>query len=222
MIGVIMIFKIYEKMHVRLVLYLCIADFLHGVGASLSLGFVNHVPQTGEGLCTMQAILTQVGDVTSGFMSLFIGFFVWANVHGFNYSWVENPGKKFEIIALIFSWGISIFFIVIGWIRYSVTGFQFFTPVGFRSWCWISEIYPTERITLLWVWIFTINITLFILYIHIMKTLYRKKIYDLKKTEENYKKQKKLAKIMIGFPVVFFFCICTIRIGESRFLRLFG
>jgi hypothetical protein len=174
-ISIILFYKLHVQLHIRLVLYLCIADFVQALGASLSLGFINQVPQIAEVACIFQAILLQVGDSSSGLMSLFIGFFVWANVHGFNYSWVENPGKKFEIIALIFSWGISIFFIVIGWIRYSVTGFQFFTPVGFRSWCWISEIYPTERITLLWVWIFTINITLFILYIHIMKTLYRKK-----------------------------------------------
>jgi len=215
-IFIILYYKMYRQLNTRLVLYLCSGDLVQALGGACSLGMIYHAPQIPDSLCVAQAVLYQMGDIVSAGMSLYIAFYVWANIHFMSYSWITSPGKKFEYIAVISSWGTSILFIVIGWIRYGETGVPFYTPVGWNSWCWISDQYPAERLGMLYALLFIECLVLFCLYIHIIIALSKTKPDDSSFTDQNDKKKRRVAQKMIGFPVAFFFAF--VPLGIDRFV----
>jgi len=212
------------------VLYLCIGDFVQGIGAVFSLGFIRHIPEIGEGFCILQAILLQTGDIMSAMMSVFIGIFVWTNIHYMNYSWLSPPGKKFEYTAIILSWSTAVLLVIVGWIRYAVDGHDFYTPIGFRSYCWIHEHYANDRIGLLYGWLFLAVLLLFILYAHVIYTLTRDiPVEIINSTQGPDKKKRSVAKKMLGFPLIYLIAfvplgierIVSIALGRSALPSLF-
>jgi hypothetical protein len=192
-------------LHTRLVLYLCINDFIQGLAASSSLGYINHPPQFGDSLCLFQAIMFQIGDVGSAIASFYIGIYVWSNINYLSYPWIKTPGKIFERIVVVGVFGFSILLCIIGEIRAAVAGYPIYTPVGFKAWCWVNERYSLERLMIHYTWIILICFLLFVIYIHIMITLYRAgKLDSFSGGSKEKDDKKKLAKKMIGFPIVFF------------------
>jgi len=175
------------------------------------LGF-NHIP-TEESICVFQAFVYQLGDVASAFASFFIGIWVWTTIHQLHYSWLRLPGKKFEILTLLVVVGVPVLFIIIGWVKATITGIPFFGPTSLNAWCWISEAYPIERIMFEYAWMFLISFILFGLYIHIMKTL---RETATESGAADAKEKKNLAMKMVGYPVVFF--VAFIPLGIDRLI----
>jgi hypothetical protein len=176
---------------------------VQGLAASSSLGWIDGAPLFGESLCIFQAVMFQMGDVGSAVASFFIGLYVWANINFLTYPWIKTPGRMFERITVVFIFGSAIGLCIIGEIKAAVEQFPIYTPVGFKAWCWVNERYSLERLMIHYTWIILICFLLFIIYIHIMITLYRAGSDSLTGKSENDKK-KRLAKKMIGFPIVFF------------------
>jgi len=198
--------RLYKQIHTRLVLYLCMSDFIQGLAAVSSLGWINHVPLQTDTLCIYQAIMFQIGDLASSVASFYIGLYVWLNIHFLQFPWIQNPGRKFERIVVVSIVGVSVSFCVIGQIKSSVIGIQIYDPVGFKAWCWIGDAFALERIVLHYLWIMVICFILFVLYINITITLNRTTLIDDSEfsNEEEKSKRKKLALKMIGFPIIFF------------------
>jgi len=198
--------NLYQKLHVRLLLQLCISDFIQGLAGASSLGWVKNEPSAinPSELCLFQSMMFQLGDLGSAISSLFIVFYVWATIHRVQYTCVAAPGKRFGYIALFCGCFFPILFSVIGWIRYRAIPDQpLYTAVGFRSWCWISESYPTERMMIHHTWIFLICFTLFILYIHVIITI-KKIVAESDQANTIFLRRANFAKKMIGFPLVYF------------------
>jgi len=188
-----------------MILYLAIGDFIQGLATSGSLGLIDHVPQFGETLCIYQAVVFQIGNMTSAMASFYIGIFVWLYVHFLHLNWVPLPEKKFEIITVCSVFGLPIIFCVIGEIKALILDIPIYTPVGFRSWCWISEQYPIERLMLHYTWILLICFILFCLYIHIFITLSKDTNIASSGGEDKERIERKaLAQSMLGFPIIFF------------------
>jgi len=202
-ICLIVKFKLYRQLHTRLVLYLCISDFLQGLAGVSSLGWIHRPPQFGESLCIFQAVMFQIGDIGSAAASFFICLYVWANINFLTYPWIKTPGKIFERITVVTVFSSAVGLCIIGEIRGAVAGFPIYTPVGFKAWCWIHERYSLERLMIHYTWIILICFLLFVIYIHIMITLCRSGADSLSGKSEHDKK-KRLAKKMIGFPIVYF------------------
>jgi len=201
----------YKQMHSRLVLYLCTADLIQEIASVSSLAWVHGPPAFGQPGCVFQAVMFQTGNVASAIASLWIGIYVWCNIHGLYYSWVPNPGKKYEILVVSSVFGLSSLFTIIGELIAVSTGIPIYIPVGFDSWCWISTFYNIERFMLHYTWIILICFILFFLYFHIMVTLNKSETEALAVGSDKEKK-KKLALKMIGFPIVFFFAFMPLCI----------
>jgi len=187
-ISLILYYKLYKRMHIRYVLYLCMGDFVQALGAACSLGFINHVPQYGEVLCYLQGIALNIGDISSSGMSVFIALFVWVNIHFTQYKWLLFPGRKFECTSVIITWGFSILLICIGWIRFAFQRDPYFTPVGFKSWCWINEEFNVDRVMLLYGWLILFSVIITLIYLHVIITLNSNKGKRLSMTEQKNKK----------------------------------
>jgi len=161
-ISCMIFFKMYKKLHTRIVMYLCIADIFQSIASLSSFAWVNKVPQDSDGICIFQGVMYQIGNVASAIAAAFVGSFLFANIFSFDYKrWIATPGKKFEIISVGTIFGGSLLLMSIGWMRFATTNIPFYTPIGFRSWCWINESYPLERLMLHYTWIF-FNLHLFI------------------------------------------------------------
>jgi len=214
-ISIIIKLKLYNALHTRLVLYLCINDFIQGLAATCSLGWIYRPPQFGESLCVFQAVMFQIGDVGSAVASFFIGIYVWSNINYLSYPWIKTPGKIFERIVVIGIFGCSFGFCIIGEIKALTAGFPIYTPIGFQAWCWVNEKYYLERLMIHYTWIILICCFLFVIYIHIMITLYQAgKIDSFNGGSKDKDDKKKLAKKMIGFPIVFFCAFIPICIDR--------
>jgi len=132
-----------------------------------------------------------------------------------HYKWVKIPGPKFERIAVILTWGCTTAFMIMGWAIYYITKVPYYTPVGFNSWCWVSESYPIERITFTYGWLILFSIVLFFLYFHIIITLRHKKSPILTRNEM---KIQKIVMKLIGFPVIYFFVF--VPLGLDRIIGM--
>jgi hypothetical protein len=217
-ISLIFCFKLHRQLHTRLVIYLCMSDFLQGLAGVSSLGWIHRVPQIGDSLCTFQSLMFQVGDLASAIASAFIGVFIWSNVHSFTLPWLSSPGTKFEMTAVGGTFGIPILFAFIAWFRQLATGIPIYTPVGFHSWCWVSELYPVERLMLHYTWIFLVCLLLFFLYIYLIVTL-RKNTFSNRRPSQAQKaarKKQNLVRKMMGFPIIFF--TAFVPLGLERFV----
>jgi len=162
-------------------------------------------PVTGEGGCNFQAIMFQTGNVASAIASFYIGVFVWSNIHFLHYSWMITPGVKFERLVVFSVFGLSIIFCIIGELRSLAIKMPIYVPIGFKSWCWISEKFPLERLMIHYTWIFLICFCLFVFYFHIMITLNTSNPdAESMSSKGDSGKKRRLALKMIGFPIVFF------------------
>jgi len=149
--------KLYKKLHTRVILYLCISDLFQGMEGASSFGWINTKPFDYEPWCTFQSLMFEYGDCASAIASAVIATLVFGNVNSFKFiKCMGTPGPIFERISLAFIFGCPLLFVFCGFMRQVVTGDPFYTPVGFDSWCWISESFPVERMMLHYTWIFVV------------------------------------------------------------------
>jgi len=217
-ISMILFFNLHKTVHTRLVLQLCVSDFIQGLAGVSSLGWIHRVPQVSDSLCVFQTQMFQIGDVASAISSFFIVLYVWANTHYVQFKWMDIPGQKYSYVAIIFVWSFTLLFDIIAWLRYAATSVPIFTPVGFHSWCWMSEKYPVERMMLHYTWILLICFLLFGFYVHIIYSLNQKAKRQGNKTQSSAAKKKhNEAKNMIGFPIVYLCCFIPLGIERLVF-----
>jgi len=216
-IALIFRLKLYKQMHTRLVLYLCCADLIQEMASVTSLAWISSPPHSGQSSCIFQSVMFQTGNVASAIASLWIGLYVWCNIHYLYYSWIVTPGKKFEIFAASSIFGVSALFTIIGELRSVVTGVAIYVPVGFQAWCWMSTAFAIERFMLHYTWIMIICAILFLLYFHIMITL-NKNESEAASVGSDKDKKKKLALKMVGFPIIFFWAFMPLCIERLYYV----
>jgi len=202
--------ELYRKRHTRIIMYLCISDLVQSFATLLSFLWATEVPDFGEPGCIVQGVILQIGDVASSIASAVICTYVFATVYADNWKWIKTPGIIFERVGASLIYGVSILFACIGWMRYAATGVPFYTPVGFRSWCWINEAYPVDRMMLHYAWIFLICFYMFCLYI-----LLGRYLHTHSKNAPNEREVKKKKKIDLQSDWIsdcVFYCFCSYRI----------
>eukprot|EP01124_Arcella_intermedia_P006783 TRINITY_DN14089_c0_g1_i1.p1 TRINITY_DN14089_c0_g1~~TRINITY_DN14089_c0_g1_i1.p1 ORF type:complete len:308 (-),score=40.76 TRINITY_DN14089_c0_g1_i1:17-940(-) len=193
--------KLYTKLRTRLVLYLSLSDFSQSLASVAGFAYISQAPTVSPN-CTFQAVMFVYGCNAAGFASAIIATFVLVTMTGLGKRTVGRPGKKFEICSVILIFFVPAVFVFIGFMRGYSTGLNFYVPVGFASWCWISISFPIERMMLEFTWLILISLYMFISYMYVGTILFQTRKFP--PSEELAKKRKKLVLTMIGYPIIFF------------------
>eukprot|EP01124_Arcella_intermedia_P014007 TRINITY_DN20395_c0_g1_i1.p1 TRINITY_DN20395_c0_g1~~TRINITY_DN20395_c0_g1_i1.p1 ORF type:complete len:267 (-),score=40.81 TRINITY_DN20395_c0_g1_i1:131-931(-) len=199
-------------MNSRLVMYLSVADLIQSLASTASWMWIRKAPVIGTSGCTYQGFMFEYGNVASSFASAVIGTYVFCNIFSFDYPKLKiNKPKRFEIISVIFIFGLSLLFALIGFMR-STPNHIFYAPVGYGGWCWISEYYSIERFMIHYTWIFLICFYLFFIYLMIGFTVAKSSQIDKKSSRRTRKIFRKVA----GFPIIF--ALVFLPLGLERLI----
>ncbi len=109
-----------------------------------------------------------------------------------------EPGRIFEIIALIICYGVPIIFALTGFL---IRGKQpYYNPSG--DWCWIDPEYNIFRLCFLYVWVF-LAMGLLILFYGLL--IWKVRVI----TDPRY---KRVIYAMYGYPLVFFIIFAPLSV----------
>ncbi|PIL25007.1 hypothetical protein GSI_12895 [Ganoderma sinense ZZ0214-1] len=139
-------------------LSLLLCEVAQTIGSMMSIRWVHQKGVSYESFCTVQGTFKHLSDV---------GTACWSLIIAMNTFWVLflrwRPGKTVPVITFLVGWGFIIAIIVSG-----PTGIQradagpFYAISGY--WCWISDQYPAERITMDYMVMFLSAFLSFVMY----------------------------------------------------------
>ncbi|KZV80574.1 hypothetical protein EXIGLDRAFT_780809 [Exidia glandulosa HHB12029] len=143
---------------------LLFADTIQGLGGFMDLKWVSQGNVTGGAFCTAQGALKQVGDVGVALSILAI------TVHTFLvlfFHWTPPESPRMAIIVLTLDWLFITLLVSIG---YALHGrHEYYGITGL--WCWITALYPVERIALEYFWLWAAALLNVVLYIPLFLAL---------------------------------------------------
>jgi len=156
---------------VYIICYL-IADFIKAIASVINLQWVvDDAVQVGD-ICSLQGIVKQLGDVATAIWSVVIA------LHLFNLLFWRWEPRKYSCYATCIScWALTGMVVFIGptIVRTDSKG-NFWGVAGY--WCWITQPYSSNRITLEYLWMFLSSAISFILYLILFLRL-RGNIYTI-------------------------------------------
>ncbi|KZV81817.1 hypothetical protein EXIGLDRAFT_779314 [Exidia glandulosa HHB12029] len=143
---------------------LLFADTIQGLGGFMDLKWVSQGNVTGGAFCTAQGALKQVGDVGVALSILAI------TVHTFLvlfFHWTPPESPRMAIVVLTLDWLFITLLVSIG---YALHGrHEYYGITGL--WCWITALYPVERIALEYFWLWAAALLNVLLYIPLFLAL---------------------------------------------------
>ncbi|KAI0930549.1 hypothetical protein AcV5_007233 [Taiwanofungus camphoratus] len=135
---------------------LLLCDLIQAMGSIMNARWYVEMAVTYEPFCTAQGIVKQVADVSTSIWSLIIA------LHTFLIIFLRWNMRQYVLFAtLVAGWGLVGIILIIGPARQRVND-AFFGLSGY--WCWISNGYPVERVTLDYMWLFFSAVLSFVLY----------------------------------------------------------
>ncbi|GAA5961082.1 hypothetical protein JCM21900_006699 [Sporobolomyces salmonicolor] len=192
--------KFLTSSHGMLFLQLIFGDFLQALGFMLNYDWVarDALPPAASptALCTAQGVLIQIGDLGSGFSSLFICV---------NLFIIIVAGRQPPLAGLwavmAFQWIVIAILAMIGprWLERD--GVPFYGPAG--GWCWISAIYQAERLWLHYFWVFTVAFLDLVLYAVLASYLY----WTARAAPKDLPGTSAVARVMLLFPLTYIITI---------------
>ncbi|KZV97695.1 hypothetical protein EXIGLDRAFT_764202 [Exidia glandulosa HHB12029] len=136
---------------------LLFSDMVQGLGGFLDLKWVTQGHVTGGAYCTAQGALKQVGDVGVALSILAITVHTFAVLF---FHWTPPESHKIPIIVLALDW---LFIVLVVSIAYGLHGRRYYGITGL--WCWITALYPVERIMLEYFWLWATALVNVVLYV---------------------------------------------------------
>ncbi|KIY43293.1 hypothetical protein FISHEDRAFT_78637 [Fistulina hepatica ATCC 64428] len=174
---------------------LLICDFLQGIGSMLSAEWVRVSGVYIGSLCTAQAVVQQLSDVGIALWILTLSFHVF--LIGFS---ERKAGPLLVWFTLFFVWGVISLITVLGpYVVQINTAGPFYGIAG--SWCWISNGYNVERMTLGYMMMFITSIMSFILYLLVYLRLRRKGYSDADNFAQT--EARVIYQQMIWYPITY-------------------
>ncbi|OCK83792.1 family A G protein-coupled receptor-like protein [Lepidopterella palustris CBS 459.81] len=198
--------------YVLLIYNLLLADLQQSVAFLISFHWIGQdkilAPTSA---CFAQAWLLHIGDVSSGFFVLAIAIHTWlAVVKGY-----KMPYKTFVAFIL----GIWAFAVILTLLGPAIHKSLFFTRAG--AWCWISQMYESERLWLHYLWIFIDEFGTIIIYgsifLHLRGQL-KNIIHANHASSSN--KLTQATRYMILYPAVY--VVLTLPLAAGRMAAMTG
>jgi len=199
---------------------LLLCNLLQAVGSIMSARWINMMRVEAGSFCVAQGVLRQAADVGSALWTMVIA------IHSFYILFMEWRLSRLVLwINLFIGWAIIVAFIIAGPVtldqmhRVGISGY----------WCWISEEYTTERISLDYLMMFVSSAVNFVLYLLVFLRLkgneavnkWRRGLVGAKATatdrEREYEDDQLLAigRHMLLYPIAF--TIMFIPVAIARF-----
>jgi len=153
------------------------------------------------------------GDLASAFWALTIAIYsVMFGIYNKDY-------KYFEVVAHICCWGGAALFSFLGFSQPTASSdyAPYYDDTGQHVWCWVSPYYLTQRITLLYLWIFIVMILLIIAYSimgYKLNQIIKKSLNMERESVKQSKHIKTVFRKMAGYPFVFFVVFAPITVDR--------
>jgi len=144
---------------------LLLCNFMQAIASIINIAWVDNKGIYFGETCVVQGVLKQTSDVGTALWTLVIA------VHTFCLIFLEIQARPFILwTTLLGGWSTIVTIVLFGpaTVNREEKG-PFFAISGY--WCWISPNYPTERITLNYLFMFLTAFTSFVLYILIFLKL---------------------------------------------------
>ncbi|KAI0342334.1 hypothetical protein BDW22DRAFT_1357663 [Trametopsis cervina] len=141
---------------------LLFSNLLQAFGGVLNLKWIIERAVEESGICTIQAIVKQAGNVGTAVWSFVLSICV------FRLMFLRAPlTMVYHYIILCFGWLVIAVIVAVGPLAVqSEAKGAYFGPSGY--WCWITDAYPHEQIFLEYFWEFFSAFVSFILYVGIL------------------------------------------------------
>lgn len=198
-----------QNQYLILLVNILVADIIQGSSYTFSFHWIRLAAIISPSHpCTAQGWLLNTGDLTSALFVLFIA------VHTF-YRTVCNRRMNDRVFYLLI--GITwIFGVVISCLGPAIHGQKYYVRAGVV--CWVSNTFQTERLTLHYLWIFTVqagSILLYLaVYIHIRLTVKDTKSLGSLRPSKAHKNIDRAARIMGLYPAVYLMVSLPISTGR--------
>ncbi|GAA5862297.1 hypothetical protein JCM1840_001713 [Sporobolomyces johnsonii] len=196
--------KFLTSSHGILFVQLIFADLLQALGFMLNYDWVRRgaLPPASHptGLCITQALLIEIGDLSSAFSSLLIcvNLFVLLVLH-------KQVPMRFLVAGSVLQWAAIGILTGIG-PSLKRDGTPFYGAAG--GWCWMSIVYESERLWLHYLWVFLVAATELVLYAIIAYKLNPRG----HSSATNLPTPSTLSKTMLLFPAIYIFTILPLSI----------
>jgi hypothetical protein len=135
-----------------------IGDVLQAIGSIMNSRWAHEMMAYAGPYCTAQGAIKQAADISTSIWVLAIGIHTFCQIF---LQWTIRPYVLWS--TLVFVWSSIITILLVGPAALNTENRgPFYGISGF--WCWISENYPTERVTLDYMIMFSSAFIIFILY----------------------------------------------------------
>eukprot|EP01129_Flabellula_baltica_P001550 TRINITY_DN1150_c0_g1_i4.p1 TRINITY_DN1150_c0_g1~~TRINITY_DN1150_c0_g1_i4.p1 ORF type:complete len:358 (+),score=34.62 TRINITY_DN1150_c0_g1_i4:46-1119(+) len=147
-------FRLYDKLKHRMILYLSIADVLQSFASVTNYAWLNVVPTVNDTLCYVQGFMFNFTNLTSSFWNANTCLFVTVFIVSTAIVGTKNlPGKKYELFSSML-WLFGLFLSVYGPTLVTEEKPYYYGPISNGVYCWVLPDWPTERMTLHYLWMF--------------------------------------------------------------------
>ncbi|KAH8835659.1 hypothetical protein DL96DRAFT_1575105 [Flagelloscypha sp. PMI_526] len=203
---------------------LMVADLIQALGSVLNIQWIKDSSVEENSVCTAQGALKQVGDVAVAMSTLVIAVHT-ARVLIFKISF-PSIVPKLVVLAI---WVFTALMLSVGFGLHHAQDIQFYGNTGY--WCWITEDYPSERITLEYLWLWVAAIVNIVCYAAIFLVIKGYAHYDSSKRTFQRSPQtfsvtsshiphssrtSAIAKQMLYYPAVYLVCIVPMTVSRFR------